>query len=153
MGSTERSIFERIQSDIEAIDGTGSNNFDLSTSGQVRIGIASEYTPGVSIFSAGNSTAQVGGVTRLNAYTRQIPITIEAVSTVTSDDPGEALLSAWDIGADIRRVLENDRSLGGITGIDDVEVEMVAVLHEQESTFAGLALLQVLVKYTETAGA
>ena len=144
----ERTILNRIKTQISNVNGSGSYTADLSGSDQVVIGesFAPHRLPGCYIYPDGITTAQTAGRTVLSRYDRTMSVQIEAWTAATSSAPGTALLQD-----DIMRALESDRSLGG--NVRDLEISASAFDGgELDRTGLGLAVLVCSPSYTETAG-
>jgi len=154
MGSRERDILDRIKVDIEAIDGSGSYDFNFSTADAVQIGMATEpvTVPAAYIFPLKVSTTQTAGRTPLRRYDREMTIQIDVYVPATDSTPGNALKAAFDGLDDIMLALENDRSLGS-TGVHDIEVEASAFDGaEYNRPGLGVSVCLLTVRYSEVGG-
>ena len=154
MGSTERSIIERVKTVLATIDGSG-YNYDFSGSDQVGIGMELEpiRVPGIYLHPLTVATAQTPGKTRLRNYDRNFTVQVDVWVPATSSAPGNAKLAALDAQSDVMKALENDRALGSV-GVHDIEVEASAYDGaELDRPGIGVATLLVKVKYSERAGA
>ena len=154
MGSTERDIIDRIATDLAAIDGTGSYDFDFSGTDQVTIGMKAQpaRVPAAYIFPLLVSTSQVAGRTVLRRYDREMKVQIDAYVPATGAEPGNAIKAALDAQDDIMLALEQDRSLGS-TGVHDIEIEASAYDGaELDRPGLGIVTLMLNITYSENAG-
>ena len=152
--STERTILTAIQTQIQNVNGSGSYTFNLSGADQVVLGESFQphRVPGCYVYFLNVSTAQTGGSTRLNAYDRTMTCQVEAWVAAENSTPGNAALEAVDLMDDIMRALEADRSLDG--NARDIEISASSLDgQELDRPGLGLCILQLVVRYTETAGA
>lgn len=150
----ERTIMERVKTQLQNIDGGSSYTFNVSGSDQVVIGqtFASHRVPGVYLFTNGTTTKQEAGRTVLTRYDREMKVQIEAWVPSTSAAAGTALLDALDMQDDIFRAIESDRSLGG--NVRDVELEGSTYEGaEMDRPGLGMVVCILTIRYTETAGA
>lgn len=110
---------ERVKTQLQNINGSGSYTYDVSGSDQVVIGqtFASHRVPGVYLFTNGTTTKQEAGRTVLTRYDREMKVQIESWVPSTSATAGTALLDALDMQDDIFRAIESDRSLGATSGM------------------------------------
>ena len=152
--STERTILTAIKTQIQNVNGSGSYTFNLSGADQVVLGESFQphRVPGCYVYFLNVSTAQTGGTTRLNAYDRTMTCQVEGWVAAENSTPGNAALEAVDLMDDIMRALEADRSLGG--NVRDIEISASSLDgQELDRPGLGLCILQLVVRYTETAGA
>lgn len=150
----ERTIVERVKTQLRNIDGGASYTYDVSGDDQVVIGqtFSSHRIPGVYLFVNGTTTKQDAGRTVLTRYDRQMKVQIEAWVPSTSASAGTALLDALDMQDDIFRAIESDRSLGG--NVRDVELEATTYEGaEMDRPGLGMVVCILTIRYTETAGA
>lgn len=155
--STARSIIENIKSQIASnVDGSGSYTYDLTGSDQVVIGEAFQphRVPGAYVFFGGGTTAQTPGTTVLSRYDRTMVCQVEGWVAADSAAPGEAAMDALDLCDDIMRAIESDRTLGLLSsGVRDVEIAYNTLDgQELDRPGLGLCILQVTVRYVESAG-
>ena len=150
----ERTIIERVKTQLQNIDGGASYTFDVSGDDAVVIGqtFASHRVPGCYIFPNGTTTTQEAGRTVLTRYDREMAVQIEAWVPSTSAAAGTAILDALDMQDDIFRAIESDRTLGG--NVRDVELE-ATTYDGQDLDRPGLGFVACIltIRYTETAGA
>ena len=154
MPSRERQILERVKTQIQNVNGSGSYSYDLSSSDRVVFGdrFAPELLPCAYINLIDITTAQDAGRTVLTRYDRTMQIQIEAWTAVTSSTAGQSILEGCDLMDDIMRALEADRSLDG--NVRDIELSASSLDgQELDRPGLGLCILQLVVRYTETAGA
>jgi hypothetical protein len=156
MGSTERTILERIQTNCQAIDGTGSYNFDFSDSDAVILGMEPAATapraPGIYIFTVNLDSRRIKGTTPLNSFTRVFVLQVDCWVPRGSGTPGDAMLRAVDASSDVMRALENDPTCGGVT--HDLSVN--ALTYDGDAIQIpgyGVASLRVQYEYNEKRGA
>ena len=152
--STERTILAAIQTQIQNVNGAGSYTFNLSGTDQVVLGEAFQphRIPGCYVYFLNVTTAQTPGTTRLNAYDRVMTVQAEAWCAAENSTPGNAALEAVDLMDDIMRALEADRSLDG--NVRDIEISASSLDgQELDRPGLGLAILSLVVRYTEAAGA
>ena len=98
------------------------------------------------------STAQTAGTTVLTRYDRTMTCQIEGWVAAENSTPGNAALEAVDLMDDIMRALEADRSLD--SNVRDIEISASSLDgQELDRPGLGLCILQLIVRYTETAGA
>jgi hypothetical protein len=150
--STETDIIERIQTDLQGVTGSG-YTYDLSGSDQCVIGesFAPHRVPGVYIFPGSIKSTQGPG-TVLTRYDRTMLVQIEGWVAPTSDTPGAALKGALDLGSDIMKAIENDRTLN--SNVHDVQMDMISFDGaELQRPGLGAVVVQCVVSYSETAGA
>ena len=127
--SKERTILAAVQTQIKNANGSGSYTFNLSV-----------------------PPAQTPGTTVLTRYDRTMNIQIEGWVAAENSTPGNAALEAVDLMDDIMRALEADRSLDG--NVRDIEISASSLDgQELDRPGLGLCILQLVVRYTETAGA
>jgi len=155
--STERAIVEAVKSQIATlVNGAGSYTYDLTGADRVVTGqrFQPHRVPGVYVYFGGMTTAQAPGVTVLTRYDRTMVVQVEGWVAADSSAPGEAALDALDLGSDIMRAIETDRSLTlAASGVRDLEVGVqTADGQELDRPGLGLVVLQVSVFYTERAG-
>ena len=151
---TERTILSAIQTQIQGVNGSGSYTFNLSGGDQVVLGESFQphRVPGCYVYFLGLSTAQTPGTPALTRYDRTMTVQLEAWCAAESSAPGNAALEAVDLMDDIMRALESDRSLGG--NVRDIEISASSVDgQELDRPGLGLCIMQLLIRYTETAGA
>ena len=150
----ERTIMERVKTQLQNINGSGSYTYDVSGSDQVVIGqtFSSGRVPGCYLFTNGTTTKQEAGRTVLTRYDREMKVQIESWVPSTSATAGTALLDALDMQDDIFRAIESDRSLGG--NVRDVELEGSTYEGaELDRPALGMVVVILTIRYTETAGA
>jgi hypothetical protein len=155
MGSTERTILERVQTNCQAIDGSGSYNYDFSDTDAVILGMEPAATaprsPGIYIFTVNLDSRRIKGKTPLNSYTRVFVIQVDCWVPRTSEAAGVGMLSAVDASSDVMRVLENDPTCGGVT--HDLEINALTYDGEQiQIPGYGVASLRVQYEYNEKRG-
>jgi hypothetical protein len=151
--STEVDIIERIKADLEGVTGSG-YAYDLSGSDQVVVGetFAPHRVPGVYIFPGQVRSGQSAGKTLLTSYDRTFNLQIEGWVAPTTDTPGEALKAALNLGSDVMKALENDRSLN--TNVHDVEMSMIGFEGAAlQRPGLGAVVVECVITYRETAGA
>lgn len=149
--STETDIIERIQTDLQGVTGSG-YTYDLSGADQCVIGesFAPHRVPGVYIFPGSIKSTQGPG-TVLTRYDRTMLVQIEGWVAPTSDTPGAALKGALDLGSDIMKAIENDRTLN--SNVHDVQMDMISFDGaELQRPGLGAVVVQCVVSYSETAG-
>ena len=149
--STETDIIERIQTDLQGVTGSG-YTYDLSGSDQVVIGesFAPHRVPGVYVFPGSIKSSQGPG-TVLSRYDRQMLVQIEGWVAPTTDTPGTALKGALNLGSDIMKAIENDRTLNA--NVRDVQMDMISFDgSELQRPGLGAVVVQLTVTYSETAG-
>lgn len=156
MGSTERSLLERVKADLAAIDGTGSYNYDFTPTDAVILGTEQPGTaprsPGIYIFPMSISTNQTTGRTPMNRFDRVMIVQVDVWVPRTTEAPGNAMLAAVDAQSDVMRALENDRSLNSLA--HDIEIDASAYDGlEVELPGYGVATLRMTIMYSEVAGA
>lgn len=156
MGSTERTILERVKTNCQAIDGTGSYNYDFSDTDAVILGMEPAATaprsPGIYIFTVETKSSRIKGRTPLNSYSREFVIQIDCWVPRGSESPGDAMLRAVDASSDVMRALENDPTCGGST--HDVQIHALTYDGEQiQIPGYGVASLRVVYEYDEKRGA
>ena len=153
MPSKERQILERVKTQIQTVNGSGSYSYDLSASDRVVFGdrFAPEALPCAYVNLIDINTAQEPGRTLLKRYDRTMQIQIEAWAAVTSSTAGQSILEGCDLMDDIMRALESDRTLNSLAR--DVEIRASAFDGQQHER-PGLALAGLLcsVFYVEGAG-
>ena len=155
MGSTERSLLERIKADLVAIDGSGSYNYDFSPDDSVTLGTEppgiSPRAPGIYIFPLTTATDQKRGRTPMNRYDRVLSVQVDVWVPKTSEAPGNAMLAALDAQSDVMRALENDRALNGLA--HDIEIDASAYDGTAiELPGYGVSTLRLTITYSEVAG-
>ena len=155
MASTERSILERIQTDLEAIDGTGSYNYDFSATDAVVLGTEPVGTapraPGIYVFPLNTRSSRIKGKTPLNSYSREFHIQIDGWVPRTTESTSNAMISAVDAQSDIMRALENDPTLGGV--VHDLELDAATSDGEVlQLPGYGVVTLRMRVEYAEKRG-
>ena len=70
----------------------------------------------------------------------------------TTDRPGAALLAALNLGSDMMKALENDRTLND--NVHDVEMSMISFDGaELQRPGLGAVVVECVITYRETAGA
>ena len=155
--STERSIMAAIKSQIATrVNGAGSYVFDLTASDRVVHGQAFQphRVPGCYCWFVNSDSRQDGGVTVLTRYDRQLRAQGEGGAPTDSATPGEAVLDALDLAADIRRALESDLTLGGLAQVRNESINITAVDGQgMDRPGLGVCVLRVRVDYTEEIGA
>ena len=154
MPSKERQILERVKTQIQNVNGSGSYSYELSSSDRVVFGdrFAPEALPCAYVNLIDINTAQDPGRTVLTRYDRTMQIQIEAWTAVTSSTAGQSILEGCDLMDDIMRALEDDRTLNNLAR--DVEIRASA-FDGQAHERPGLALASIVcsIFYTERAGA
>lgn len=151
--SVEVDIIERVQTDLQGITG-GGYTYDLSGSDQVVVGetFAPHRVPGVYVFPGSIRSSQSAGTTLLTAYDRTMTVQIEGWVAPTTDTPGAALLAALNLGSDMMKALENDRTLND--NVHDVEMSMISFDGaELQRPGLGAVVVECVITYRETAGA
>lgn len=152
--SKERTILAAIKTQIQNVNGSGSYTFDLSGADQVVLGESFQphRVPGCYVYFLNVSTAQTAGTTALTRYDRTMTCQIEGWVAAENSTPGNAALEAVDLMDDIMRALEADRSLDN--NVRDIEISASSLDgQELDRPGLGLCILQLIVRYTETAGA
>jgi hypothetical protein len=152
--SKERTILAAIRTQIQNVNGSGSYTFDLSGADQVVLGESFQphRVPGCYVYFLNVSTAQTAGTTVLTRYDRTMTCQIEGWVAAENSTPGNAALEAVDLMDDIMRALEADRSLDN--NVRDIEISASSLDgQELDRPGLGLCILQLIVRYTETAGA
>lgn len=152
--SKERTILAAIKTQIQNVNGSGSYTFDLSGADQVVLGESFQphRVPGCYVYFLNVSTAQTAAVTVLTRYDRTMTCQIEGWVAAENSTPGNAALEAVDLMDDIMRALEADRSLD--SNVRDIEISASSLDgQELDRPGLGLCILQLIVRYTETAGA
>lgn len=155
MGSTERTILERIKTDCAAVDGSGSYNYDFSATDAVVLGTeppgVSPRAPGVYIFPISVASSRERGKTPLNSFSRVFIVQIDVWVPRTAGTAENAMLAAVDAQSDIMRVLENDPTLNST--VHDVEIDASAYDGEAiQLPGYGVATLRATVEYNEKRG-
>lgn len=155
MGSTERTILERIKTDLVAVDGSGSYNYDFSATDAVLLGTepagVAPRAPGIYIFPVSLSSSRVTGKTPLNSYSRVFVVQIDAWVPRTTATAENAMLAAVDAQSDVMRALENDPTLNST--VHDIEVDASAYDGEAiQVPGYGVATLRITVEYHEKRG-
>ena len=155
MGSTERTILERLKTNCAAIDGSGSYNYDFSAADAVVLGSepasVAPRAPGVYIYPVSVQSSRDGGRTALNRYSRVFVVQLDVWVPRTSETAESAMLAALNAQSDIMRALENDPTCGGSS--HDIEIDASA--YDGESVQVpgyGVAALRVTIEYTEKRG-
>ena len=155
MGSTEKTILERLKSNCAAIDGTGSYNYDFSTDDSVILGSEpagiAPRAPGVYIYPIAVQSSRDAGRTALNRYSREFVVQLDVWVPRTSETAENAMLAAVNAQSDIMRALESDPTCGGVA--HDIEIDASA--YDGESVQVpgyGVAALRVTIEYTEKRG-
>lgn len=156
MASTERTILERVRTNCQAIDGSGSYNFDFSDTDAVILGMEPATTaprsPGIYIFTVQLNSRRIKGRTPLNSFTREFVIQIDCWVPRGSETSGDAMLQAVDASSDVMRALENDPTCGGVT--HDLSINALTYDGEQiQIPGYGVASLRVVFDYDEKRGA
>jgi hypothetical protein len=134
------------------VDGTGTYVYDVSGTDQVVHGQAFQphRLPGVYVFFISATSRQDGGRTVLTRYDRQLLAQVEGWVPTDSATPGEAMLDALDLGADIRRALESDLTLGSIAQVRNELIDITATAGDElDRPGVALCVLRVRVDYTE----
>ena len=155
MGSTERSILERIRTDCAAIDGSGSYNYDFSADDAVMLGTEPIGTqpraPGIYIFPINLNSSRQKGKTPLNSYTRDYMVQVDVWVPRTTEAASNAMLAAVDAQSDVMRVLENDPTLNG--NVHDLEISAASYDGEAiQLPGYGVVTLRVRIEYNEKRG-
>ena len=149
--STETDIIDRVKVDIEGITGS-EYTYDLSGVDRVVIGdtFQAHRVPGVYIFPGSIRSSQ-SAATALTKYSRTFSIQVEGWVAPTSASPGMATKAAINLGADVRKAIENDRSLN--SKVHDISIDMISFDGEElQRPGLGAVVLQITITYQETAG-
>lgn len=155
MGSTERTILERIKTDLAAVDGSGSYNYDFSATDAVLLGTepagVAPRAPGIYIFPVSLSSSRVKGKTPLNSFSRVFVVQVDTWVPRTTATAENAMLAAVDAQSDVMRALENDPTLNST--VHDIEVDASAYDGEAiQVPGYGVATLRITVEYHEKRG-
>jgi len=155
MGSTERSILEVMKTDLAAVDGSGSYNYDFSATDAVALGTepagVAPRAPGIYLFPITLDSSRVKGKTPLNSFTRVFVVQVDVWVPRTTEAASNALLGAVDAQSDVMRALENDPTLNG--NVHDMEISASAYDGEAiQVPGYGVATLRVSVEYNEKRG-
>lgn len=156
MGSTERTILTRLQTNLQAIDGTGSFNYDFSPADSVVIGSlhvgSAPRAPGIYIQPLRINSSRNAGRTLLRNYDREMTVQIDVFVPRTGEGTANAVLAATDAVSDVMRALEADPTVNGVGR--DVELDVTAYDGEQVNLPGyGIGVLQVFIEYAEQRGA
>ena len=156
MGSTERTILERVQTNCRAINGSGSYNFDFSAADAVILGMeppaAAPRSPGIYIFTVQLNSRRIKGVTPMNSFSREFVIQVDCWVPRGSETIGDAMLRAVDASSDVMRALEADPTCGGVT--HDLSINALTYDGEQiQIPGYGVASLRIVYDYNEKRGA
>lgn len=149
--SKETDIVARIKADLEGITGSG-YTYDLSGDDSVVVGqtFQPHRVPGVYIFPGSIRSTQTG-TTALNRYDRQFMIQLEGWVPAVNDSPGTAVSAALNLGSDIMKALESDRSLNSL--VHDVSLDMMSFDGaELQRPTLGAVVVQCMITYSERAG-
>jgi hypothetical protein len=150
--SRETDILDRIKADLQGITGSGFT-YDLSGDDRVVIGqtFQSHRVPGAYIFPGAVRSTQTAA-TVLSRYDRQFLVQIEGWVPAINDTPGTAVAAALNLGSDIMKALESDRSLNGL--VHDVQLDLLSFDGaELQRPNMGAVVVQLTITYSETAGA
>ena len=150
--STEVDIIERVKTDLQGITGSG-YSYDLSSADSVVIGdtFSSHRIPGVYIFPGTIRSSQQAGRTLLSNVDRTLTLSIEGWVAPTTDTPGAGMLAALNLGSDIMKALENDRTLND--NVHDVEMSMISFSGDElQRPGLGAVVIEAVITYTERAG-
>ena len=155
MGSTERSILERVKTDCVAVDGSGAYNYDFSATDSVIIGIepagVAPRAPGVYIYPVSVASSRQKGKTPLNSFSRVFVVQLDVWVPKTSLTAESAILAALNAQSDVMRALENDPTLNGL--VHDVEIDASAYDGEAiQVPGYGVSSLRLKVEYHEKRG-
>ena len=155
MGSTERSILERIKANCAAVDGSGAYNYDFSASDAVVLGSepagVAPRAPGVYIYPIAVQSSRDAGRTPLNRYSREFVVQLDVWVPRTAGTAENAMLAAVNAQSDIMRALESDPTCGGVAH----DLEIYASAYDGEAIQVpgyGVAALKVTIEYTEKRG-
>lgn len=149
--SRESDIIDRIKADLQGITGSG-YTYDLSGDDQVVIGetFQSHRVPGVYIFPGSVRSSQTGA-TVLSRYDRKFIVQLEGWVAAANDTPGVSVQAALDLGSDMMKALESDRSLNSL--VHDVSLDMISFNGEElQRPGLGACVVQMTITYSETAG-
>ena len=95
MGSTERNILNRIKSNLQGIDGSGSYNYNFSTADSVVIGSrhigSAPRAPGIYINPLSIQSSRNAGRTLLRNYDRELTVQID-VFVPRTEGPENAVI-------------------------------------------------------------
>lgn len=155
MGSTEKTILQRLQSNLQAIDGTGAYNFNFSAADSVIIGTLHVGTapraPGIYINPLRINSSRNAGRTLLRNYDREATIQIDVFVPRTAETSENAVLAAVDAVSDVMRAVELDPTINGVAR--DVELDVTAYDGEQVNLPGyGIGTIQLFVEYAEQRG-
>ena len=156
MASTEKTILERVKTQLAAIDGGSGYNYDFSTADAVVIGTMHVGTapraPGVYLYPLNIQSTRNAGRTLLRNYDREMTIQIDVFVPRTNEGSDNAVLAALDAVSDVMKVLENDPTVNGVAR--DVELDVSAYDGEQIALPGyGIGTIQMHIEYTEVRGA
>jgi hypothetical protein len=149
--SRETDIVDRIKVNIQGVAGAGFT-YDLSGDDRVVVGESFQphRVPGVYIFPGSIRSSQTGR-TALTRFSRTFNVQIEAWVAPSSSSPGAASMAALDIGSDIMKALEGDRSLN--SNVHDISIDMISFDGDElQRPGLGAVVLQMVITYQETAG-
>lgn len=155
MGSTERDMLARIKANCEAIDGSGSYNYDFSATDAVILGTEPVGTapraPGIYIFPIRVASSRDRGRVPMNKYHREMVVQLDVWVPRTAGTAENAMLAALDAQSDVMRVLENDPTVNGKA----IDIEVDASSYDSEAIQIpgyGVATLQLIIEYHEKRG-
>ena len=155
MGSTERTILERLKTNCAAVDGSGAYNYDFSASDAVVLGSepsgVAPRAPGVYIYPVALQSSRTAGRTPMNKYSREFVVQIDVWVPRTAGTAENAMLAAVDAQSDIMRAIEGDPTCGGVTH----EIEIDASAYDGEAIQVpgyGVAALKLTLEYHEKRG-
>ena len=149
--SKETDIIDRIKADLQGITGSG-YTYDLSGDDSVVIGetFQPHRVPGVYIFPGSIRSSQSGS-TVLSRYDRQFMVQLEGWVPAANDSPGTSVSAALNLGSDIMKALESDRSLNSL--VHDVSIDMMSFDGaELQRPMLGAVVVQCMITYSEKAG-
>ncbi len=155
MGSTERSLLQRIKSNLEGIDGTGTYNYDFSAADAVQIGAVMVGTapraPGIYIFPLRINSSRNAGRTLLRNYDREATVQIDVFVPRTADSAENAVLAAVDAVSDVMKAIELDPDVNSLAR--DVELDVTAYDGEAvQLPGYGIGTIQLFIEYAERRG-
>lgn len=146
---------ERLKSNLEAIDGSGSYNYDFSSSGSVQIGAlmvgAAPRAPGIYLFPLRINSSRNAGRTLLRNYDREATIQIDVFVPRTADSSENSVLAALDAVSDVMKALELDPEVNNLAR--DVELDVTAYDGEAvQLPGYGIGTIQLFIEYAEQRG-
>ena len=150
--STEVDILERIQTDLQGITG-GGYTYDLSGDDQVVLeeSFAPHRIPGAYVFGGEVRSSLNAGRTLLTHYDRTMTVQIEGWVAPETAAPGKAVRAALNLGSDIMKALENDRTLND--NVQDIVMSMVSLDGDAlQRPGLGAVVVECVITYSEQAG-